>query len=200
MLQINLEEDLTYLAKSGDIDSQKRLFDECKKASLPICLQQLKNISTLNLDYTDLRDLVTPAFLRALNSYRLNKLDFLNYFKFIYIQEIKSLIRKTIAYNSKNEQLSDDFFHKKEYLKEMYFDDDVSTKYSPYDIEIIRNLLTENRMKLTSREYQLIQLYLAGLNMREISEYLNKNYTETTRNIKRAIDKIKRYFNSYNKQ
>lgn len=196
MLDFINSNDLTTKAREGDVDSQKRLFEECKRISLPICLQQVRNISNLNIEYEDLRDLVAPAFLRALTTYKINKLDFYNYFKFIYMQEIKTLIRKTIIYNSKNEQFDDEIEkNKNEHLNNL-INDDIYSKYSLYDIEKIKEIIYENKMQLTKKERQLIILFLNGLNIREIAYYLKNNYTETARTIKKAILKIKKYCNS----
>lgn len=194
MLDFINSNDLTVKAREGDVDSQKRLFEECKRISLPICLQQVRNISKLNIDYEDLRDLVTPAFLRALTTYKINKLDFYNYFKFIYMQEIKTLIRKTVIYNAKNYQFNDEVERKNE-SNICCTNDDIYSKYSLYDIEKIKEIIYENKMQLTKKEKQLITLFLNGLNIREISYYLKNNYTETARTIKKAILKIKKYCN-----
>lgn len=196
MLDFFNSNELTTRAKEGDADSQKRLFEECKRISLPICLQQVRNISNLNIEYEDLRDLVTPAFLRALTTYKINKLDFYNYFKFIYIQEIKTLIRKTIVYNSHNNQLDDDNDKIRNIYSTNFLSDNIYSKYSLYDIEKIKEIIYENKMQLTKKEKQLITLFLNGLNIREISHYLKNNYTETARTIKKAVLKIKKYCNS----
>lgn len=196
MLDFITSNDLTVKAREGDVDSQKRLFEECKRISLPICLQQVRNISNLNIDYEDLRDLVTPAFLRALTTYKINKLDFYNYFKFIYMQEIKTLIRKTVIYNAKNDQFDDEIEKIKNQNFNCYINDDIYSKYSLYDIEKIKEIIYENKMQLTKKEKQLMTLFLNGLNIREISYYLKNNYTETARTIKKAILKIKKYCNT----
>ena len=196
MLDFITSNDLTVKAREGDVDSQKRLCEECKRISLPICLQQVRNISNLNIDYEDLRDLVTPAFLRALTTYKINKLDFYNYFKFIYMQEIKTLIRKTVIYNAKNDQFDEEIEKIKNQNFNCSINDDIYSKYSLYDIEKIKEIIYENKMQLTKKEKQLMTLFLNGLNIREISYYLKNNYTETARTIKKAILKIKKYCNT----
>ena len=159
-------------------------------------MQQVRNISNLNIDYEDLRDLVTPAFLRALTTYKINKLDFYNYFKFIYMQEIKTLIRKTVIYNAKNDQFDEEIEKIKNQNFNCSINDDIYSKYSLYDIEKIKEIIYENKMQLTKKEKQLMTLFLNGLNIREISYYLKNNYTETARTIKKAILKIKKYCNT----
>lgn len=189
--------ELVYKAKKGDLDAQQHLYEECKKVSLPLCLQNISKINQIRFNFYDLRDLLAPSFLRALRTFDPEKGEFFDYFKYIYIFEIKSLIRSQINYYSHNIQFQNDENNVKStdqiftlHSVDYYKDDN---KYSDYDLEKIRQLVEINPMKLTPKERKYLTMFLHGLNMKEIAEKEGKNYTETVRSIKRGIIKIRNF-------
>lgn len=188
-------------AREGDKDAQKILFDECLNCSLPLSIQNIKNTYGINLNYFDLRDLVSPAFLRAIRTFDKEKGNFIDYFKYIYMQETKTLIQRHVNYYKRQEQLSIVEEKKKYEIYEFHCSDyykNGESRFSHYDLEKLRSEVRENKMNLTKKEQGYIQQFLSGLNMKEISENAQKNYTETVRTIKKAIMKIRSYFDCEN--
>ncbi len=183
-------------AKGGNISLQKEIYDQCKKISLPITLQFTSKAKKVNLSFEDLRNLTSNAFLQALNTYDENKSDFYNYFKYIYMMECRSHIRKEAFALAK----LDSFLYSEsfEHLDEIEFNSPTAIfeeeKYAMYDKETLVEAIKKDNGYLSIKEKTILSEFIEGKNLKEISNLHQKNYTETLRAFKKAIKKLQIYF------
>ena len=183
--------ELFYKSKSGDINCQAKLLECCKSASLPLTLKYLKIANKLGLSYDDLRNLNVAAFYKVLLNFDEERDEFIEYFKYIYLMTLRDVYRKMGRdYNLLSiDNIDGNYtlqFNSTELVEE-------SSKYSKYEEkEIYDYVINKRKVKLTNVEYEITKLFLDGMSVKEIANYRNRNYTETFRTLKRAIQKIRR--------
>ena len=187
--------ELFYKLKSGDIHCQAKLLECCKSASLPLTLKYLKIANKLGLSYDDLRNLNVAAFYKVLLNFDEERAEFIEYFKYIYLMTLRDSLRDVYRkmgrdYNLLSiDNIDGNYtlqFNSTELVEE-------SSKYSKYEEkEIYDYVINKRKVKLTNVEYEITKLFLDGMSVKEIANYRNRNYTETFRTLKRAIQKIRR--------
>ncbi len=187
--------ELFYKSKSGDINCQAKLLECCKSASLPLTLKYLKIANKLGLSYDDLRNLNVAAFYKVLLNFDEERAEFIEYFKYIYLMTLRDSLRDVYRkmgrdYNLLSiDNIDGNYtlqFNSTELVEE-------SSKYSKYEEkEIYDYVINKRKVKLTNVEYEITKLFLDGMSVKEIANYRNRNYTETFRTLKRAIQKIRR--------
>ena len=184
-------------ARSGDVISQKILLDECQQLIITLTYRNLRKAAMFNMDYDDLKELSVPAFIKALNSYDPNKIDFFDYFKYLYLMQIKTEFRyrsaKKSSYMKMDSTADIDDDYALQFQSPLYKEN--SEKYDDIDKkQLYQIVVVERQVKLTEKEYQIIKMYFEDIEVTEMARRLKKNYTETFRSLKRAINKIKKYF------
>ncbi|HBS10633.1 MAG TPA: hypothetical protein DEA28_02765 [Firmicutes bacterium] len=187
--------ELFYKSKSGDINCQAKLLECCKSASLPLTLKYLKIANKLGLSYDDLRNLNVAAFYKVLLNFDEERAEFIEYFKYIYLMTLRDSLRDVYRKMGKDynllsiDNIDGNYtlqFNSTELVEE-------SSKYSKYEEkEIYDYVINKRKVKLTNVEYEITKLFLDGMSVKEIANYRNRNYTETFRTLKRAIQKIRR--------
>lgn len=187
--------ELFYKSKSGDINCQAKLLECYKSASLPLTLKYLKIANKLGLSYDDLRNLNVAAFYKVLLNFDEERAEFIEYFKYIYLMTLRDSLRDVYRkmgrdYNLLSiDNIDGNYtlqFNSTELVEE-------SSKYSKYEEkEIYDYVINKRKVKLTNVEYEITKLFLDGMSVKEIANYRNRNYTETFRTLKRAIQKIRR--------
>ena len=191
-------DEIILMAKKGDVESQRKVLETCREISVPITLQYVKKVFDIQISYEDLRDLVDIAFLKALKNFDKRRLGFYDYFKYLYIKEIQTSIREKIRrihYEKKvREKEEREFsyeFHSHEYYEH-------GEDYEDYDKRVLRKAIENNEVGFTKKEIDIMKLLLEDMTAKEISLYLDRNYTETLRHIRRATKKLITYFNKEN--
>ena len=184
-------------ALNGDKNSQKELLEICKKETLPITLQYLKRANDVGISFEDLRSLNINAYLKALSTFDETRGTFINYYKYLYMMIVRDEIRKkAIALNKNYSAILLDNFDQ---CYEIQFNspsyNENNPKYSYYDHEVLIRTITENRVKLTKKEKEIVLMFLDDYTIKEIADMLKRNYTETYRTLKRAFNKLKDYLN-----
>ena len=188
-------------ARNGDIDSQKYLLENCQCAATFLTYRYLKRLHYAGLNKDDIHDMLMTAFINALNSYEPEKSEFLDYFKYKYLMQIRTEIRSNCS-KKRNSIKSDstdniDSDYQLQFQSPLYKDE--SEKYTQFEKDEIYQLVVNERVvNLSNKEYELIKMYFDGYEIKAMSDYLQRNYTETCRSLKKAIGKIKDYFSRAN--
>ena len=186
-------------ARSGDTASQKILLDQCQQSIITLTYKNLRNAAKYNMDYDDLKELSVPAFVKALNTYDPTRISFFDYFKYLYLMQIKTEFRYRSAKKNKSLQVDNipniDEDYAMQFQSPLYKDN--SDNYDDIDKkQIYQIVVNERQVKMTDKEYEIIKMFFEDIEVSEMARRLNKNYTETFRSLKKAIDKIKKYFES----
>ena len=198
---MDIEKSDVLAALNGDVDVQKRLYEICQQSVTVLTYHYLRRMHLAGLKREDIHELLMTAFLQALSSYDDAKLPFIDYFKYKYIMQIRTEIRKNTAKQKhavkadSTEDIDNDYVL--QFQSPLYHEE--AQKYSQFDKNEIYDLVVNQRVvKLTQKEYKIIKMYLEDYEVKAISKALDRNYTETFRSLKKAIDKIRDYFSNMN--
>ncbi len=189
--------DLVLEARQGDNAALKYLLNRCKKESLPLSVQYFYKAKKLNYDYSDLRELVIPAFFDAINKYDPFRSEFFDFFKFIYLCALKELIKE-----AKMIRYKEDLSEFKDSEERIYCDTGNISNVDYHlarvnDEERIYNMIfKEGKVNLTKKERSFLQMYAEGQTYKEISNNLNKDYKETRKTVISAIGKVRNYIDN----
>lgn len=180
-------------ARIDDQHAQKELYKNCENASLSIALQYLRKGREIGLTFDDLTYLVSTAFLKALTTYNDEYGNFLDYFKYIYLMDAKSEFRRKFRENQKVVTMPEETFSTTlEFHSESHVYD-----HKPFllDQELVIKAIFNNEIPtLTKKEHLVLTRFLKSESVKQIARDLNKNYTETYRVLKRAIEKVRNHF------
>lgn len=177
-------------AKLGNQDSEFRLLTLLEGASKSLMMSYKKSLNKFGINQYDLEGVLVETF----ESLYFNDDELVyntpNYFKYLYIQKVKTLIR------NRAKKLEKEAGKQNEYVLNLIESENYSSSsdetFLP-DNELCDLVLNDDKTRLTKREKEVLSLYLDDYKIKEISEKLNICYSVSFRALKSALNKSKDY-------
>jgi|GEM_PF-2809548 DNA-directed RNA polymerase specialized sigma subunit, sigma24 homolog len=183
------------LARSGDRMHQKILYEALEAATNPIRLCFYNRAMACGINYEELDNLCSRAFLIIYNRYNVNLGSVFVYYKFIYTNLIRDEIRRNLQATARQNFIALGY-------KEDAFDVDQEPinaskesdiKKSLESTELVHYILDNGNVSLDEKESLLLKFYIEDYSYKEISDNTNLEYAKVIKIIKTALRKVRNF-------
>lgn len=194
----NNEKSLEYLdaARTGNRAKEKELYIALKNSVKTIGYSFYGSAMKLGISLTDIDDLTAQAFIICFNKYDDKLGSLLSYYRIIYTNLIKELIR-TNCRNTKRMEIGGLGENNDIFENETIPDESTQNKVveNINSTEIVNYVLDrKNCPELTNEEREIIFKFTNNYSFKEISEELHVRYNIVISNFKRGINKIRKKY------
>lgn len=191
--------DNTYIcSRLGDVDAQFRLLEMFRKLSSTITNSYLKSLKNFGVNYDDLDDCLVEAYTKLLDDDGKVAYNTPDYFKYLYIQGIKTLMRKRYRFYEREGNVVSDYIS--ELINEdNYSEDPIYNRFYESD-EYLNYVLNDVRARLNKDEKRFLILYIKGYTVTDMAEMTTTSYSYVFRTLKSALKKAKEYLEKYHNE
>lgn len=191
------DEELVYLIRESSIEAKDLLFEKYKYIIDAIIKKYSQVIRVLGIDFKDMYQDAYVGFTDAINGYDPNKDASLKSFVSLCVQrKIQTALRNASRMKNKvlNESLSleQTYQDEKDPLLYTLGDKKEDPLFKIVDQEDEKNLIEKIKNELSSFEYEVYSLLVAGLDYNEIAIILEKDPKQIDNTIQRIRNKVKK--------
>lgn len=195
----NIQKNYVEESRKGNKTAQRHLFDYLVYVGRTIQYRFYYSAKKVGLTLRDLDEEYSHSFMQLLKNYKEEKGSVENYFKFLYFNRLRTVVRRGASFTRTLEVLAiglnNDLYDNESNITGINYDEN---KKTIDDIELSKIILGPDSKVIDEGEKVIFELYIQSYTFTEMSKLAKMKYGDCIKKFKSGKRKIRIYLKNIN--